>query len=178
MSDESPARAVLASATLLLLASMAVPGVLASGEEDEGGEEAEDGGFLAVLAAVSLGATGLLVPLNLLNRRVVLPALRGNAVALRRVHSWTRRIILPLHAVAGLVAFVAGAAHGATAERSSPLLWAGVSLLGILVVGGALLRRRWVPGGVRRGAYLLHSQQFLFAVLLAVLLLGHALVED
>jgi hypothetical protein len=147
-------------------------------DEDREGEDDETSEKAGEWALALLVGTIAFVPLNVVKRKVLLPRLRKHPAALKRVVRLDRRIVLPSHMLLGLAAFGAGAYHGFTAEGANVLLWAGLAMMGLLVVGGALLRWKWVPGKVRKAAYLLHAQNAMLGLLVALLLLGHLGVDD
>ncbi len=159
---------------VFLVALAAVP--LAAGE-DEGEEEGEGGEALGVAAAFTLGVTGGTAVLNLLRRRVLLPRLKGRADAVKLTMRLHRKVWLPTHLVAGVATVVLGTWHGLAVEEGSLLLWITMVLFGFLAAGGALLGWKWTPATVRKGVYLLHSQQVVFVANVALLVLGHAGVE-
>lgn len=167
---------------LLVLLVLSAPVAAAGGDGDERREGPGDDDDLSEGAATAalafLGVTSAYVPFNVAKRRLLVPRLRRNPAALKRLTLWSRNVVLPLHLVTGFLAFAVGAVHGFTAKGSNLLLWSALVLMGLLVVGGALMRWKWAPASVKKGAYLLHAQQVLFWALLALLAAGHFFVED
>lgn len=130
-------------------------------DQEEAAEEASEA--LGTLAALALAINIAYLPYKWL----------------RRLYSGLKiPFMMPIHCAGGLVAFLAGAAHGFTAEDANPLLVLGLALLAYESVGGYLLRSGLVPGRARRFMLLLHAQRAVFIVLLLSLLLGHAFIED
>lgn len=82
-----------------------------------------------------------------------------------RAHNWI-----------GLAAVVLGTAHGYVLEWHWTL-WVAMAALWILVVSGYLMQQKWPPKEFRRGARLLHMQRALSVVAVALLLVGHGLVD-
>lgn len=165
---------------LLLLALSASPLATADDDrfDDEAGGEGEDdaGEALGSAALWVLGATTVTAGANLARRRWVMPGLRGRPGAIKRV-MWTwRKVLLPVHALTGVTAVLVGTLHGLRMDEGHWLLWSGIGGLGLLTLGGALLQWRWTPAKVRKGVYLLHTQQVLFLATLGVLWLGHVVV--
>lgn len=171
---------------LLLLLAMAgllvaaVPGGWAGEhEEDESGEDEGEGGeALGVAAAVALGLTGGTAIANLARRKVLLPRLRGNKEAILLTMTLHRKAWLPTHLVAGVATVLLGTLHGLAEGEGNWMLWGSMVVFGFLVVGGAVLAWKWTPATVRKGVYLLHSQQILFLANLALLVAGHAFGDD
>lgn len=164
--------------SLLLLVALALSSPLAAAEEEVEREGEGEGGELGIAAAWLLGLAIAFVPWNVLRRRVLVPRLRGRAADLKRLTFWSRRVILPVHAVLGTLALAVGTLHGFWAGASNPLLWAGLAVMALTVLGGALLTWNWVPGTVKKAAYLLHAQPLLLVARLALLVAGHALVDE
>lgn len=82
-----------------------------------------------------------------------------------RAHNWI-----------GFAAVVLGTAHGYVLEWHWTL-WVAMAALWILVVSGYLMQQKWPPKEFRRGARLLHMQRALSVVAVALLLVGHGLVD-
>ena len=56
------------------------------------------------------------------------------------------------------------------------LLWTAIALMGLLSVSGGLMRWKWPPREVKKGARLLHMQRLMSAVVVVLLLVGHEMV--
>lgn len=147
-------------------------------EIPEGGSEDDAWEGAGTAALVALVSTVAFVPWNVARRRLIVPRLRGKREALAKLAFLQKRIILPSHIVVGLASLALGVIHGLLAPASNLLLWGAIATMSVMVVAGAVLRWKWVPGEVRKAALLLHAQQLLLVVLLALLVLGHAGVED
>lgn len=78
-----------------------------------------------------------------------------------RVHCWLN--------VAG---FTAACIHCYVTHWHNNYLWVALIIMGWLTFGGAILRFKYPPS-VRKGLYFLHTQMFMFFVLLFCLLKGH-----
>ena len=166
---------------MVLLALVLVPGALA-GDEDgpelEEGEDDEGGEGLGVAAALALGLTGGTAIANMARRKVLLPRLRGNKEAILLTMQLHRKAWLPAHLLAGVATVVLGTLHGLAEEHGNWMLWGSMVVFGFLAAGGALLAWKWTPATVRKGVYLLHTQQVLFLANLVLLVAGHAFGED
>lgn len=164
---------------VLLVVALAVLAPFADAQEveDESEGEGEGGEALGVAAAWALGVVGATAILNLARRRLLLPRLRGNKEAILRTMRLHRKVWLPTHLVSGVATVVLGTWHGLLEEEGNALLWGSMVLFGFLTVGGAILAWKWTPATVRKGVYLLHSQQVVFLATLAALVVGH-LVAD
>lgn len=145
--------------------------------EDETEDEGEGGEALGVAAAWALGVVGATAIFNLARRRVLLPRLRGRKEAILLTMKLHRRVWLPTHLVSGVATVVLGTWHGLLVEEGNVVLWGSMVLFGFLTLGGAVLAWKWTPASVRKGVYLLHSQQIVFLVTLAALIGGHFLAD-
>jgi hypothetical protein len=83
-------------------------------------------------------------------------------------YSW----LLRWHCYLNTAAFVAACVHAYTTSWTNKWLWLSLVMMGVLTVGGFLLRFKYQPK-VRKGLYVLHTQQIAFLVLLYALLKGH-----
>ena len=162
------AAALLSIAGLLMMAGQAAAG----GEEDED-EEGEGGEGVGIAAAVALAAVALTAAVNLGRRRYLLPALRGNKEMLVKTMRLHRRVWLPIHLITGVATLVLGTWHGLLEEEGNWMLWGSMVAFGFLTAGGAVLAWKWTPAVVRKGVYLLHTQQVVFLVTVALLIAGH-----
>lgn len=170
---------VVAFALLALLAPGALAGDEDGPEREDGDEDEGEGGeALGVAAAVALGLTGGTAVANLARRKVLLPRLRGNKEAIVLTMQLHRKAWLPTHLVAGVATVVLGTLHGLAEEHGNALLWASMVVFGFLAAGGALLAWKWTPATVRKGVYLLHTQQVVFLANLVLLVAGHAVGDD
>ena len=76
------------------------------------------------------------------------------------------------HCYLNTAAFVAACFHCYTTSWTNNWLWLSLYLMGVLTIGGFLLKFRYPPK-VRKGLYVLHTQQLAFLLLLYALLKGH-----
>ena len=83
---------------------------------------------------------------------------------------------MSIHNILGFLTAVVGTAHGLLLEWHWTL-WVGMALVWVLVASGSLLKWKWPPRQVRRGARLLHMQRALSVLAVALLLIGHAIVD-
>ena len=91
---------------------------------------------------------------------------------LKRLNSLNKKAI-PVHTILGVAALVTGIAHGLMVGGGPLMLWVAVALMGILSVSGGLMRWRWPPREIKRGARLLHMQRLLSVAVVLLLLVGH-----
>ena len=91
---------------------------------------------------------------------------------LKRLNSLNKKAI-PVHTILGVAALVTGIAHGLMVGGGPLMLWVAVALMGILSVSGGLMRWRWPPREIKRGARLLHMQRLLSVAVVILLLVGH-----
>jgi len=82
-----------------------------------------------------------------------------------RVHNWL-----------GFGTAVVGTVHGYVLEWHWTL-WAGMAALWILIFSGSAMQWKWPPKEFRKGARLLHLQRLLSIAAIALLLIGHELVD-
>ena len=80
--------------------------------------------------------------------------------------------LLRWHCYLNTAAFVAACFHCYTTSWANKWLWLSLVLMGVLTIGGFLMRFRYPPK-VRKGIYVLHTQQIAFVLLLYALLKGH-----
>ncbi|MBI5481367.1 MAG: hypothetical protein HY906_21085 [Deltaproteobacteria bacterium] len=80
--------------------------------------------------------------------------------------------LLRWHCYLNTAGFVAACFHCYTTSWANNWLWLSLVLMGVLTVGGFLMRFRYPPK-VRKGLYVLHTQQVAFLLLLYSLLKGH-----
>lgn len=78
----------------------------------------------------------------------------------------------------GVATVVLGILHGVAEEHGNWMLWISMGAFGFLTAGGAILAWTWAPATVRKGVYLLHTQQLRFVMTLALLWVGHAFGDD
>ncbi len=147
-------------------------------EDDDDNEESEEwledtGEFFGEISAWLLGFT-----LLYFGWKRILPPIRkklkaaGRRDYLKRLNSLNKRVI-PIHTILGLAALLTGIAHGLMMEESNPLLWIALLLMGVLSLSGGLMRWKWPPREVKKGARLLHMQRLLSIAVVVLLLIGH-----
>jgi hypothetical protein len=101
------------------------------------------------------------VPANRLRRRF---KFRGVQV----YYTWMVR----WHCYLNTAAFVMACVHCYTTSWTNNWLWLSLFVMGVLTIGGFLLKFQYPPK-VRKGLYVLHTQQLAFLLLLYALLKGH-----
>jgi hypothetical protein len=79
------------------------------------------------------------------------------------------------HCYLNTAAFVAACVHGYVTSWTNNWLWLSLYLMGVLTINGFLLKFRYPPK-VRKGLYVLHTQQLAFLLLLYSLLKGHYVI--
>jgi hypothetical protein len=115
-------------------------------------------GNLTILLFV---AANTYIPAKLLRKRF---RFRGVQI----YYSW----LLRWHCYLNTAAFVAACFHCYTTSWANNWLWLSLFVMGVLTIGGFLLKFKYPPK-VRKGLYVLHTQQLAFFVLLYALLKGH-----
>lgn len=160
---------------------LSAPLALADDEDEDEEDEDEDrseglediGESLGEVSAWLLGLT-----LLYFGWKRALPPIRkllkaaGEREQMKKLNSWNKRAI-PIHTFLGTAALVTGFIHGLLMDESNLLLWLAVFLMGVLSVSGGLMRWKWPPREVKKGARLLHMQRLLSIVIVILLLLGH-----
>jgi len=164
---------------LLLLAS---PVAALSADDDDADDEADDDEFedlgedVGTVSAWLLGLT-----LVYFGWKRVLPTIRKHLKQteqkdrLKSLNTWNKKAI-PLHTLLGVAALVTGTIHGLMMDEDALILWVAVALLGVLSISGGLMRWKWPPKKVKKGARLLHMQRLLSAAVVILLLVGHETV--
>ncbi len=98
----------------------------------------------------------------------------------RRFTVWTKetadffRVYLVLHGVLNTIAFCALILHGHYAEEHNYVLQASFILTVFLILQGLIMQYKLAPG-VQRQMRILHTQQALFFVWVALIIIGHAI---
>ncbi|MGB1098266.1 MAG: hypothetical protein ACPG34_03170 [Poseidonia sp.] len=86
------------------------------------------------------------------------------------------RRFMRVHVWIGLAAVVLGTIHGYVLEWHWSL-WLAMLFLWLLVVSGALMMWKTPPKQIRKASRLLHMQRAMSVLAVALLLIGHALVD-
>ncbi|MBT7979877.1 MAG: hypothetical protein HN684_01790 [Euryarchaeota archaeon] len=160
--------------TLLLLSS----NVVADDDTDEGDEGMDDlGEGLGTVAAWLLGFTLIYAVW-----KRALPPLRkslksSNQKDLVKKLNKANKKVIPIHTLVGLAALITGSIHGLMMDDSHISLWIAIALMGLLSVSGSLMRWKWPPKTVKKGARLLHMQRAMSIAVVILLFLGHELVD-
>lgn len=159
---------------LLLLAS---PVAALSDEDEDDEDEFEDiGEDVGTVSAWLLGLT-----LAYFGWKRVLPTIRKHLKQteqkdrLKSLNTWNKKV-LPIHTLLGVAALVTGTIHGLMMDEDALILWIAVALMGVLSISGGLMRWKWPPREVKKGARLLHMQRLLSGAVVILLLVGHEMV--
>ena len=72
--------------------------------------------------------------------------------------------------------FVVACIHCYVSLWSNKWLMAALFMMGWLVFGGFLMFLKFQPGKVKKGIYLLHTQQFVFFLMIFAMLKGHYVI--
>ena len=164
---------------LLLLAS---PVAALSDDDDEDDADVDDDEFEDIgedLGTVSAWLLGL--TLAYFGWKRVLPTIRKHLKQteqkdrLKSLNTWNKKV-LPIHTLLGVAALVTGTIHGLIMDEDTLILWIAVALMGVLSISGGLMRWKWSPREVKKGARLLHMQRLLSAGVVILLLVGHEMV--
>ncbi|MDG1540221.1 MAG: hypothetical protein P8Q46_01535 [Candidatus Thalassarchaeaceae archaeon] len=165
---------------ILLLASP----VAALSDDDDDADDADDdddefedlGEDVGTVSAWLLGLT-----LAYFGWKRVLPTIRKHLKQteqkdrLKSLNTLNKKV-LPIHTLLGVAALVTGIIHGLMMDEDALILWIAVALMGVLSISGGLMRWKWPPREVKKGARLLHMQRLLSAAVVILLLVGHEMV--
>jgi len=81
--------------------------------------------------------------------------------------------LLVYHIWLNTAAFIAACIHCYVSLWGNNWLMAALYIMGWLTVGGFLMWIKYPPGKVKKGMYLLHTQQVLFFIMVFAMLKGH-----
>ncbi len=96
-----------------------------------------------------------------------------------RVHYKVKRVqnlfnkYLVYHIWLNTFAFIVACIHCYITLWSNPWLMVALFLMGWLTVGGFLMWFKYPPSKVKKGIYLLHTQQIIFFIMIFAMLKGH-----
>lgn len=82
---------------------------------------------------------------------------------------------IKLHSWLNAAMFAAACIHCYVTRWENSYLWYSLIIMGWMTVGGFIMKFKYPPA-VRKGLYILHTQQFLFFVLCFFLLKGHYVI--
>ena len=171
---------VLSIALVLLL--LASPVAALSDDDDDADDEDDDDEFEELGEEVGTVSAWLLgLTLVYFGWKRVLPTIRKHLKQtdqkdrLKSLNTWNKKAI-PLHTLLGVAALVTGTIHGLMMDEDALILWVAVALMGVLSISGGLMRWKWPPKKVKKGARLLHMQRLLSAAVVILLLVGHEMV--
>ena len=171
---------VLSIALVLLLLTSPVAAL--SDDDDDADDEDDDDEFEDLGEEVGTVSAWLLgLTLVYFGWKRVLPTIRKHLKQtdqkdrLKSLNTWNKKAI-PLHTLLGVAALVTGTIHGLMMDEDALILWVAVALMGVLSISGGLMRWKWPPKKVKKGARLLHMQRLLSAAVVILLLVGHEMV--
>lgn len=98
---------------------------------------------------------------------------REHRQMLTKGNRWFMRI----HQWIGWGALVLGLTHGLFIDEQHWMLWLGLAGMGAMSIAGALMTWKWPPRSVKKGARIVHVQRVLLVATIALLLIGHQLVD-
>lgn len=84
--------------------------------------------------------------------------------------------LLVYHIWLNTASFVVACIHAYITPWSNNWLILALSIMGWLTFGGFLMWIKYPPARVKKGVYILHTQQILFVVLIVALLKGHYVI--
>ncbi|NVL90047.1 MAG: hypothetical protein HWN69_03480 [Desulfobacterales bacterium] len=117
--------------------------------------------------------TGNLSMALFLGANVYFPAKRIRLhYSLRNVQPYFNKLIV-YHIWLNTTAFIVACIHCYVSLWSNNWLIAALFIMGWLTVGGFLMWIKYPPAKVKKGVYLLHTQQVLFFVMVFAMLKGH-----
>ena len=96
---------------------------------------------------------------------------------LRHINNLQRKYLMPFHTYLSIVALGLGILHLVLSSCiANPFPELGLFITGILVITGLLFKWKAVPSTLRKTLYKFHASLMLSGVLLAVLVIGHAVM--
>lgn len=116
--------------------------------------------------------TGNLCMILFITANIYVPAKK-----LRKRYRW-RKVqpyfdwLLKYHCYLNTVAFITACIHCYTTSWANFWLWLSLALMGVLTLNGFVMKFKYPPR-LRKGVYVLHTQQIIFIVLLYSSLKGH-----
>lgn len=81
--------------------------------------------------------------------------------------------LLVYHIWLNTAAFITGCIHCYVSRWSNNWLILALFIMGWLTIGGFLMWIKYQPGKIKKGMYILHTQQILFFVMIFAMLKGH-----
>ena len=84
-------------------------------------------------------------------------------------------LLLKSHCYLNTAAFVVVCVHCYTTKWTNVWLWISLVLMGVLTLNGFVMKLKYPPK-LRKGIYLMHSQQIVFFTLLYTMLKGHYVI--
>jgi hypothetical protein len=168
---------ILLLALMLLLA----PGALADDDDDDDdetimGTDAEDLGEVAQILMIGTCSIALWRPSFKWLRKNGPDLFGKEPRPFKRKLGVFNRYYMKIHNWIGLATVVIGTAHGYVLEWHWTL-WVAMGALWALVFSGSLMQWKWPPKEFRKGARLLHMQRSLTIIAIALLLIGHGIVD-
>ncbi len=94
----------------------------------------------------------------------------------RKVKLWIGKVnrwYMKIHDWLGFAAALIGTLHGILLGDWNWMFWIGIIGLWILVISGYLMRVKWPPRQVKKGARLLHMQRLIATISIVFLWLAH-----
>ena len=94
---------------------------------------------------------------------------------LKNVQPYFNRLLV-YHIWLNTAAFVAACIHAYVSLWANNWLFLALFIMGWLTVAGFLMWIKYQPGKVKKGIYILHTQQILFFIMIFAMLKGHYLI--
>lgn len=144
------------------------------GHKDEGNEPTGQA------AAWVFGAANLTVGISFLTRQAIRRFRHNDRLAegLKRFNRLQKRYLLPIHYLLNPAAVLLAITHfSLSACRSSVLPEWGLALMAVIAAIGVLIKFRIPPQRLRKFVYKLHTSPLPLLLLIAVLLVGHQIVD-
>ena len=117
--------------------------------------------------------SGNLSMLLFLAANVYFPAKRLRLrYSIKNVQPYFNRLLV-YHIWLNTAAFIAACIHCYVAQWGNNWLMLALYIMGWLTVGGFMMWIKYPPGKVKKGMYLLHTQQVLFFIMVFAMLKGH-----
>jgi hypothetical protein len=120
--------------------------------------------------------TGNLSMVLFLAANIYFPAKRIRLrYSLKNVQPYFNRLLV-YHIWLNTSAFAAACIHCYVSLWSNNWLMLALFIMGWLTVGGFLMWIKYQPGKVKKGIYILHTQQILFFIMIFAMLKGHYVI--
>jgi hypothetical protein len=143
------------------------------------GLENEGNGFTGQASAWIFGAANLPVGINLIAKGITrnVPLRADIKSAIERLNLVLKKYLMPFHTYLSILALALGVFHLFLSSCPNPFPELGLILMGILVGSGVIIKLKIAPKFLRKTIYQFHASLVISGVLLAVLFVGHVIMD-